>query len=411
MKRRVLGLILAILVLTTSGMGFAATEMMQSKDAASEFDIMVVEGRSLIAGSDLEDLGFDVTVENAEIDLKKDDTSFHFHLGSREAGVNDIVVTMDASPIKHSDEIYIPMAFVFEVLNYNVAWNQETEKIEISKRPDTEYPVKFESFGFVYDCDKPAATISSTAPSVTELLFAIGAGDRIETRSTYCDYPQEALEIPAAGSLYDPSIEIIVAAAPEVLIAQTHFKPEVLVQLTKAGIDVVAVESPKTIDGVADLVLDLGRITGQEAESRAVAISMKQRVQRVRSLVQNMEKPSVYYVVGTGQWGEYTAGNDTFIHDVLVTAGLNNIASDISGWKYSLESLVKKNPAYIMGGSYNLDTMRNSENYAALQAVQTGQLIEIDENVFSRPALRIIDEGLPRLLELFHPSLDRGLVE
>jgi len=411
MKRKVLGLILAICMLVTSGVGFAATESIQSKDAASEFDIVVVQGRSLISVNDLEALGFSIRVQGGDIALEKDNTSFDFQLGSRQAGVNEITVSIDASPINRSGKIYIPMAFVFEVLNFDVSWNQNTATIEINKRPDTEYPVKFESFGFVYDCDKPAATISSTAPSVTELLFAIGAGDRIMTRSTYCDYPAQALEIQAAGSLYDPSIEVIVAAAPEVLIAQTHFKPEVLVQLTKAGIDVVAVESPKTINGVAELVLDLGKITGQEAESRAVAISMKQRVQRVRALVQNQPQPAVYYVVGTGQWGEYTAGNDTFINDVLATAGLNNIASDVSGWKYSLESLVQKNPEYILGGSFNLDTMRTSENYAALQAVQNKQLIEIDENIFSRPALRIIDQGLPQLLELFHPEIDNSLIK
>lgn len=411
MKHRVLGLILALMLLASGGMGFAATETIQSKDAAEEFDIIVVEGRSLISGSDLEDLGFDLNIENNNVLLQKDGISFHFQLGSRAADVNEISVKLDASPIQRNGDVYVPMAFLFEVLNYDVIWNSALQKIEVSKRPDTVYPVKFESFGFVYDCEKPAATISSTAPSITELLFAIGAGDRIQTRSTYCDYPSSALEIPAAGTLYDPSIEVIVSAAPEVLIAQTHFKPEVLVQLTKAGIDVVAVESPKTVDGVKELILDLGKITGQEAEARAVAISMEQRVQRVRSLVQNTQHPAVYYVVGTGQWGEYTAGNDTFIHDVLETAGLNNVAGDVAGWKYSLESLVQKNPAYILGGAYNLDTMNSSPNYAALQAVQSNQMIEIDENIFSRPALRIIDEGLPQLLELFHPEIDRSLIE
>lgn len=392
-------------------MGFAATESIQSRDAAAEFDILLIQDRSLISLSDLQALGFEVKVNSNRIQIQKDDTSFQFELGSREVEVNEITVKIDASPIRRGGETYLPMAFLFEVLNYEVSWNQGTGKIEIARRPDTVYPVKFESFGFVYDCEKPAVTVSSTAPSVTELLFAIGAGEMIQTRSTYCDYPEAAAEIPSAGSLYDPSIEVIVAAAPEVLIAQTHFKPEVLVQLTKAGIDVVAVESPTTIEGVVSLVKDLGKITGKETESRALAISIKHRVQRTRNLTKELQRPDVYYVVGTGQWGEYTAGSDTFINDVLATAGLNNVAGDVTGWKYSLERLVQKNPAYILGGGYNLETMRTSENYAALQAVQNQQLIEIDENIYSRPALRIIDQGLPELLKRFHPEIDRSLVE
>lgn len=412
MKKRAISILLVwFMVLGTMGVGFAATASIASTDAAAEYQILVVNDRSLIAASDIEALGYEVEVEGKTIVIQDETETFRFELGSRIVGVNEIEVKIDAAPIKSGDEIFIPMAFFFETLNYEVQWNQKQGKIEIEKRATTQYPVKFESFGFVYDCAKPAATISSTAPSITELLFSIGAGDRIQTRSTYCDYPAEAAAIQAAGSLYDPSIEVIVAAAPEVLIAQTHFKPEVLVQLTKAGIDVVAVESPETIDGMVTLVKQLGVITGNETEARAVAASLKQRVQRVRNLVEYAQHPSVYYVIGTGQWGEYTATGDTFISDILKTSGLNNVASDVTGWKYSLEKLVEKDPEYILGGGYNVDTMRTSENYAVLQAVQNGRLIEIDENVFSRPAVRIIDLGIPELLERFHPELDRSLIE
>ncbi len=410
-KRMISILIVLAMVLGSMGAGFAATESIASKDAAAEYHILVIDDRSLIAVSDIEALGYEAEIVGKIIAIHDETTKFHFELGSRTVGVNEIEVKIDSAPIKNGNEIFIPMAFFFEVLNYDVQWNQDLEKIEIEKRADSQYPVKFESFGFVYDCAKPAETISSTAPSVTELLFSIGAGERIQTRSTYCDYPAEVAEIPAAGSLYDPSIEVIVAAAPEVLIAQTHFKPEVLVQLTKAGIDVVAVETPATIDGMVALVKQLGVITGNETEARAVAISIEQRVQRTRILVQSAQQPSVYYVIGTGQWGEYTATSDTFINDVLQTAGLNNVAADATGWKYSLERLVEQDPEYILGGGYNLDTMRTSENYAVLQAVQEDRLIEIDENVFSRPALRIIDLGIPELLERFHPELDRSLIE
>jgi iron complex transport system substrate-binding protein len=412
MKKRWLAIIVvAAMLLGTMGTGFAATAAIESSDAAAEYKIIVINDRSLIAVSDIINLGYDVEQNGKFIDIKDSTTNFHFELGSRVVGVNEIEVKIDAAPIKNGNESYIPMAFFFEVLNYEVSWNQTLGKIEIEKRADTLYPVKFESFGFVYDCAKPAKTISSTAPSVTELLFSIGAGERIQTRSSYCDYPAEAVQIPAAGSLYDPSIEVIVAAAPEVLIAQTHFKPEVLVQLTKAGIDVVAVESPSTIDGMVALVKQLGVITGNEAEARAVATSMEQRVQRTRTLVKNIQHPNVYYVVGTGQWGEYTATSDTFINDVLQTAGLNNVAADATGWKYSLEKLVEQDPDTILGSAYNLDTMRTSENYAILSAVKNNQLLEIDENVYSRPAVRIIDIGIPELLKLFHPDLDRSLIE
>ncbi|MCK5735005.1 MAG: ABC transporter substrate-binding protein, partial [Spirochaetaceae bacterium] len=90
-------------------------------------------------------------------------------------------------------------------------------------------------YGREVSLDSPAETIVSLSPGITETIFALGYGDRLLGRTSYCDYPPEAASIPSVGSLMEPDIEAITAISPDIVIASTHFPEDALDRLTAAG--------------------------------------------------------------------------------------------------------------------------------------------------------------------------------
>ena len=122
--------------------------------------------------------------------------------------------------------------------------------------------------------------------------------------------------------------------------------------------------------------------------------------------VKDQEKPSVYYVVGFGEYGDYTAGGDTFIGKMIEMAGGKNVAKEAEGWAYSLEKLVEQNPDILIC-SKHFDSKAGIElanGYKELSAVKEGRLYEIDNDLLDRPGTRLAD-GLEELARLIHPNV------
>lgn len=254
--------------------------------------------------------------------------------------------------------------------------------------------------------DQAPETIVSLAPSVTETIFAIGAGDMIKGRTEYCTYPVEAEDITVVGNMTDPSIETIISLEPDIVIASTHYKVEVLDQFKDAGINVIAKDSPNTLDEIYDYTLQIGDIIGKNKEARDLVSSMKSKVENVEMLIKEIKhRPSAYYVVRTGQGGEYTAGRDTFISEVIDITGGTNIADDVTGWSYTLEKLIDNNPDIIFGSADGYNIMTNNPNYSNLNAIQNEKYIIVNTDIFNRASQRLIDEGLKILVEAFHGEL------
>jgi len=128
----------------------------------------------------------------------------------------------------------------------------------------------------------------------------------------------------------------------------------------------------------------MGAIVGKNYEARALVSTMKAKVETAEMVTTRIKnKPKVYYVVGTGQSGEYTAGKDTFIAEIIKVTGGINVANDITGWTYSLEKLVDSNPDIIFGPAYGYDTMNSSPNYSNLKAIKNKKYITVNEDIYS----------------------------
>lgn len=287
----------------------------------------------------------------------------------------------------------------------DVKKNEPVQAVKSTDTRTTQYPLILkDSNNDEVKIDKEPQKVISLGPNITETIFAIGAGDKLAGRTDYCDYPEEAKKVQAVGSLTDPSIEKIAEIKPDVVIASTHFKPEVEKKLKDIGVKVVVLYSEESFDGVYKTIDDMGKLLNRQDGADKVIKDMQSKVQMVQDKVKGLNKPSLYYVVGFGK-SQYTAGGDTFIGKIIEMAGAKNAADDVKGWSYSLEKLVEKNPDLLVCSKFN-DAKKGiqSENgYKDLKAVKEGKLYELDNNLLDRQGPRLAD-GLLELAKIVHPE-------
>ena len=328
-----------------------------------------------------------------------------FTAGTNLMTVNGTDFTMDTKTMAKDGKVYIPFRILFETLNYQVGWDKAAKAVTLEKKAEAKLPVKNDK----YEIKENHSKIVSIAPSVTETLFEIGAGDIVLGRSDYCNFPKEAEKVTSVGSMTEPDVEKLISLKPTCVIAQTHYKEEVLTKLQKAGIKVFAMDTPKSMEETYKSIETIGLITGKNTEARALVATMKAKLQSVERYTKKLSAPTAYIVVGTGQYGEYTHGKDSFMDDILRIAGLTNGPRDAEGFSYTLEKLIALNPHYMLVPAFALDQVKTDKVYKGLSAVNEGRVIEINADVFSRPSARVVDEGVKALLKIAHPDILNSL--
>jgi iron complex transport system substrate-binding protein len=253
--------------------------------------------------------------------------------------------------------------------------------------------------------------IISLSPSNTEMVYALGLQDRLVGVTSYDDYPPDAKTKPIVSDYSTVDLEKIVNAQPDLVLADSIRQHDTVPALEKLGISVY-VMTPDNMEMISSDLRTLGQITGKTKEASALATGMQARIKAVTDITAKLtvtQKPRVLFVT----WHDpiWTAGNDTMIQYLINDAGGINIASDLKGYAtITLESVVQRNPQIIvvmssMGDQHtSLDYIRSNPQFASIDAVKNGQVVEIDSDIFGRTTPRIVD-GLETLAKLLHPEL------
>jgi iron complex transport system substrate-binding protein len=258
----------------------------------------------------------------------------------------------------------------------------------------------------------PAQSVVSLAPSNTEILFAIGAGEQVVGRDQYSDYPAEAAQAADIGSTHQElSTEQIVALEPDLILAAGINTPEQVSALEGLGLTVYYLNNPLTLEEMYGNLTLVSQLTGRQIEAASLIDSLKARVAAVDEQVAPVgSRPSVFYEIdGTDPAKPYTAGKDTFISLLIERAGGTNIAAEIDGYpQLSLEQVVAADPEIIILGDavYGVtpESLAARPGWENLSAVKNGQVHTFDDNLLSRPGPRLVD-GLEALTALLHPEL------
>lgn len=247
--------------------------------------------------------------------------------------------------------------------------------------------------------EEPADRIVALTASDCEILYAIGAGDALVGRGTYCDYPAEVLDVTEVASGADTNIEQIIALEPDVLLmsdmAQTE---EQVAQLEAAGIRVVISEATD-IEGVYTAIEMIGALMGKEDNAAAVVENMKTTFQSVQEAATGDGSKTVYFEVSPLQWGLYTAGKNTFMDEIATMLGLTNCFADVDGWSaISEEQVLERSPDYIVTitmyygeGPTPEEEIMSRTGWENVTAVQNKAILNLQNNELSRPAPRLAD--------------------
>jgi iron complex transport system substrate-binding protein len=257
----------------------------------------------------------------------------------------------------------------------------------------------------------PAQRVVSLAASNTEILFAIGAGDKVIGRDEFSDYPEAAKSIPSVGgSMGEYSMETILALRPDLVLAAEINTPEQVKALEDLGLTVYYLSNPATIEEMYGNLEIVAQLTGEDPTK--LTDSLKARVEAVDEKIAPLSsRPAVFYEIDATDPGKpYTYGPGTFGDLLIQRAGGFNVGSSLKDPypQISLEEIVVANPSIIVLGDsmwgVTPESVAARPGWDVIDAVKNNQIFPFDDNLISRPGPRLVD-GLEELAKLLHPDV------
>ena len=235
--------------------------------------------------------------------------------------------------------------------------------------------------------------VVSTSPAVTEIIFALGGQDLLVGRTDFCTYPPEAMDIESIGGISNLNVEKIVSLNPDIVISGSMIPKKSTDQLEKMGVATVHVIEKQRFDGLYENISRIGQLIGRTLQADSLNEVLRREISALPLKTQNsqLKTPSVYYVVGFGPTGNFTAGGDSFINDIITMAGGRNVAEDITGWSYSLEALLTADPDYILIRRDDSAAFCTTAPYTRLSAVKEHRVIGINSGLIDLQVPRNID--------------------
>ena len=261
--------------------------------------------------------------------------------------------------------------------------------------------------------DSPAQRIVSLAPSNTEILYAVSAGDQVVGRDEFSNYPESASDLPAVGgSFSDYNYESILALQPDLVLAAEINTPEQVQVLEDLGLKVYLLPNPSTLEEMYARLMTVAELTGHQAETEKLVESLKERVANVEQQVAAAgDRPKVFYELdSTDPSAPWTFGPGTFLDTLVSMAGGENVGSVLedSYAQISIEELLVQNPDIILLGdsAYGVtpESVQERTGWEAIQAVKEGKVYPFNDDLVSRPGPRLVD-GLEAMAEIIHPEL------
>lgn len=255
-------------------------------------------------------------------------------------------------------------------------------------------------------------SIVSIQASNTEMVFALGLGDKVIGVSDYCNYPAEVLEIQQVGA-QDINVELILTLLPDVaLVTDYHYTnyPDILAQFEEAGIKVIVTGSASSFADVYSMIEMIATATGSQVKGEEIITDMKQRLSALSEKAASVTDKKKVWVEVSPAPDIYTTGQGTFMHEMLESIQAINAAEAQDGWvKLTEEEIVKLDPEVIITTyGYYVDNPReevlNRDGWAEVPAVKNEQVFDVNNDTVTRPGPRLI-EGVETLAKFIYPEI------
>ena len=247
------------------------------------------------------------------------------------------------------------------------------------------------------------------SPSDCEILYALGVGDLVVGRGTYCDYPPQVAEIAAVESGSGANTEQIIALQPDVVFMNTmsHTKEQVAA-LENAGVTVVCTNADNINDTYKNIEV-VASVVGKDKEAQTIINDMKASLEKIKADAKGDGSQTIYFEVSPLQYGLWAAGSNTFMDEAAQMLGLKNAFDDVQGWgEISEEQVIERNPDYIVSvamyfgeGPTPEEEILSRQGWENVSAVKNNKIFNLKDNELSRPTPRIV-EGVQKLFDFIY---------
>ena len=260
--------------------------------------------------------------------------------------------------------------------------------------------------------------IVSTAPAATEILFALGLGERVVGVTQFCNYPPEAKTKTRVGTFLQPNLEVILALRPDLVIIQKN-PVRLGERLAAMGLKALEVDQP-SVEAVFDSIRRIAAAAGVQARAAELEKRMRSELEGIRRKVGNRPPRSVFFAVGrdpNAVEGLVAAGKGSYLNELITIAGGRNIfaQSPAAYPKVSVEEVLARNPEVIIDMGDMAQTTNVSEahkryvvglwnRYPALEAVRSRRVYAVASDIFVVPGPRIVDAAR-EFARMLHPEV------
>ncbi len=237
--------------------------------------------------------------------------------------------------------------------------------------------------------DTAPQRIVSISPAITEVMFLVGAQDKLVGVSDFCNYPPETEKITKIGGMHNINFEQLLSLHPDVVLIGSMISQKDVDAIEKMGIPVICIVEESSLEGMAEMMEVVGKITQCEGKGNAEAAKWRERIAELRGNAPNpADRKCVYYVVGFGDGGDFTAPKNTHIQEIIELAGGRNAGDSLTGWNISREYLFKVNPDIIVVRREDRDAFVSRHPYTQLDAVKNGKVYPIESGWIDVVSLR-----------------------
>jgi iron complex transport system substrate-binding protein len=271
--------------------------------------------------------------------------------------------------------------------------------------------VIYDDLNFPFLLASPPRRIISLAPNITEILFALGLGEKVVGDTRYCDYPPQAAEKPKVGGMVDPNIEKIQALHPDLIIAFRGNPLRILTRLKNLHFPVFVLDTGKSLADLFLTIQKIGRITREEKLAEGLLGTLRKKYRDIEQALGAVDaEPKVFLLLhGQGLW---TCGQESYLNDLLHQAKGINIAGRIPRkWlQLNREQLIHENPDVIIIMAKDRarfleakDRLLADSRLQKVRAIEKNEIHFLDEDTASRFGPRLLD-ALLEVARILHPQ-------
>ncbi len=250
--------------------------------------------------------------------------------------------------------------------------------------------------------------IISLAPSNTEILYALGAEDRLVACTRYCDYPPEAAKKPRVGGWLDIKEELVLKYNPDLVLTSTFVQSKIAEKYKKMGLNIVAL-MPTTLVGVFNSIEKIGKLVGKEKEAETLIRNMNGKINEIRKKSRFADYTPRLYIE---EWHKPPTISGNWVPALarIARADYGLIRAGYHSRKITTEEIQKYNPEYIVVSICGLsdkapkEWVTKRQGWENLNAVKNNRVFVFDDSYLNRPGPRLM-QGLEMLANVLHPEI------